>query len=197
MNLAFLGDALDHWKGSLFETLQKSGVLKNFAVDPMASDLAAWGPDDFSLFARLLRVNRSQIVSHNRTLADRKGYFAEIQHSGDLFLDPDTGITTGKRATSLRHVAASEIATLVGSSDRLLAIYQHVRAQRVCDRVDAVCRVVRDEMREVRWCTYESGTVAMIFVARKAERIATVVEHFSWLLGRHATGRVRSLSNGA
>lgn len=59
MNLAFLGDALDHWKGSLFESLQKGGILQNFAVDPMASDLAAWTPEDFSLFSTLLRIDRS------------------------------------------------------------------------------------------------------------------------------------------
>jgi hypothetical protein len=33
MNLTFLGDALDHWKGSIFESLQKGGILPDFAVD--------------------------------------------------------------------------------------------------------------------------------------------------------------------
>ncbi|TSA10276.1 MAG: hypothetical protein D4R73_05460 [Deltaproteobacteria bacterium] len=197
MNLAFLGDALDHWKGSLFEPLQRDGILQNFAVDPMASDLASWTPEDFSLFSTLLRIDRSQIIPHNCTLADRKSYFAEIRHPGDLFLDPDTGVATGQRAASVQHVSASEIATLLGSSDRLLAIYQHVRAQRVSDRVDAVCRIIRDEMPEGRWCSYESGTVAMIFVARKSERTVAVAQHFAKLLGRHATGRIRVSNNGA
>ncbi|MGH8679536.1 MAG: hypothetical protein ACREUQ_14445 [Burkholderiales bacterium] len=196
MNLKFLGDALDHWKGSLFESLQKRGILKNFAVDPMASDLAAWEPDDFTLFSTLLRIDRSQIVPHNCTLADRKNYFAEIRHLGDLFLDPDTGVATGKRGASAHHVAASEIAALVGSSDRLLGIYQHVRAQPVSERVDAVCRVIRNEMPKGQWCSYESGTVAMIFIAQKPERVAGVAEHFSELLGRHATGRIRVSNNG-
>jgi len=164
MNLAFLGDALDHWKGSLFESLQKGGILQNFAVDPMASDLAAWTPEDFSLFSTLLRIDRSQIVPHSCTLADRKSFFAEIRHPGDLFLDPDTGVATGQHGASVQHVLASEIATLVGSLDRFLAIYQHVRAQRVSERVDAVCRVIRDVMPEGQWCSYESGTVAMIFI---------------------------------
>ena len=197
MNLAFLGDALDHWKGSLFESLQKGGILKNFAVDPMASDLAAWKLEDFSLFSTLLRIDRLQIVPHNCTLADRKSYFAEIQHPGDLFLDPDTGVATGTRRASVQHLAASEIAALVGSSDRLLAIYQHVRAHRVSERVDAVCRVIRNEMPECQWCSYESGTVAMIFIAREPERTIAVAEHFSGLLGRHATGRIRVSNNGA
>lgn len=197
MNLEFLGDALDHWKGSLFESLQKGGILLDFAVDPMASDLANWSPEDFSVFSRLLKIDRSQIIAHSRTLLERKGYFAEIQHPGDLFLDPDTGVATGKGAPSVKHVAPSEIAKLVEGSDRLLAIYQHVRAQRVCDRVDAVCGAIRDQMAEVPWCSYESGTVAMIFIARSPERVHSVAKHFSALLGRRAAGRIRVPINGA
>ena len=190
MNLAFLGDALDHWKGSLFESLQKGGIVRDFAVDPMASDLAAWSSGDFALFSTLLRIDRSQVISHSQPLSDRKGYFLEIQHRGDLFLDPDTGIATGK--PSVQHVTPVEIAGLLESADRLLAIYQHVRAQRVAGRVDAVCAAIRSKSPEVPWCSYESGTVAMIFVARKSERIASVRSHFGELLGRHATGRIRA-----
>jgi len=46
MNSSFLGDALDHWKGSLFESLQKRRIVCELAVDPMASDLAVWKPDE-------------------------------------------------------------------------------------------------------------------------------------------------------
>src|SRR6266542_4206536 len=104
MNLTFLGDALDHWKGSLFESLSRAGILRNFAVDPMASDLPAWRPEDFLLFAQLLRVDRSQIVEHQADLGDRSRYFAEITHSGDLFLDPDTGVATGRPGASRQHL---------------------------------------------------------------------------------------------
>ena len=157
----------------------------------MASDLPAWQPDDFRLFAELLRVDRSQIVEHQSTLGDRSTYFAEINHSGDLFLDPDTGVATGKRRASQQHVTASEIAGLL-VSDRVLAVYQHVRARRVCDRVDAVCQVIRSQISPCHWCSYESGTVAMIFLARTAERVLTVAQHFSSRLGRHAVERIRA-----
>ena len=133
MNLAFLGDALDHWKGSLFESLHKSGVLRNFAVDPMASDWAAWQPEDVSLFALLLRVDESKIVRHKVGLSNRKHYFDEIEHTGDLFLDPDTGIATGKVKRINQHVKPLEIERLLRGSERLLAVYRHVRAQSVFD----------------------------------------------------------------
>ena len=96
MNLRFLGDALDHWKGSVFEGLQNSNILEDFPVDAMASDIDNWRPEDWSLYAKLLRVRESQIVEHKATLErNRKKYFDEIPISGDLFLDPDTGVRTG------------------------------------------------------------------------------------------------------
>jgi len=195
MNLAFLGDALDHWKGSLFESMRQAGVLKDFAVDPMASDLVAWQAADFSLFARLLRIDAYQIIRHDCGLGDRVRYFAEIRHSGDLFLDPDTGVLTGRRP-SKRHVGPSEISSLISDSDRLVAVYQHVRAQRVCDRVNDVRRALQAAMACCHWCSYESATVAMLFVARNAERTSAVAEHFGTLLGRHAVKRIRSSTDG-
>src|SRR3990172_6412099 len=183
MNLAFLGDALDHWKGSIFESLQRGGIVRDFAVDAMASDLADWKPEDFALFAKLLRVDQGQLISHKQSLADREAYFDEIKHSGDLFLDPDTGIATGR--PSKEHLAPTEVAKLLGSGDRILAVYQHVRAMRVCDRVDAVCEVIQRASPSTHWCSYESGTVAMIFLATSPERLDAVRGHFSSLLGRH------------
>lgn len=102
MNLAFLGDALDHWKGSLFESLQRSIVLRDFAVDPMASDWSKWQPEDISLFTRLLRIDKSQLIPHNIGLTNRKRYFDEIEHPGDLFLDPDTGNGESQQYRSVR-----------------------------------------------------------------------------------------------
>src|ERR1039457_4957126 len=66
VKLAFPGDAHDHWKGSLFESLQQSSVLRDFAVDPMASDWSDWKPEDVLLFTRLLRIDKSQLISTQR-----------------------------------------------------------------------------------------------------------------------------------
>ena len=197
MNLAFLGDALDHWKGSLFESLHKSGVLRNFAVDPVASDWAAWQPEDVSLFALLLRVDESKIVRHKVGLSNRKHYFDEIEHTGDLFLDPDTGIATGKVKRINQHVKPLEIERLLRGSERLLAVYQHVRAPSVSTRVDAVCRTLYGTIDCCHWSSYESGTVAMLSLSRSHHRTAAVATHFASVLGRHALGRVRRSSNGA
>ena len=79
-----MGDALDHWKGSLFEFLQGTELLWNFAVDPMLTDRPSWREADFELLTRLLRIDRSRILPHNAALSQRPQYFAEITHHGDL-----------------------------------------------------------------------------------------------------------------
>lgn len=196
MNLKFLGDALDHWKGSLFASLQQASLVRDFAVDPMASDQEAWQLEDFAIFARLLRVDSSRLIPHRIGLSDRRGYFDEIAHAGDLFVDPDTGVATGKVKQPSRYIRAGEIAKLLETPDRLLAVYQHVQRQQVCERVDEVRKKLDEVMPELHWCSYESGTVAMLFLARSKQRTSAIVAHFQGLLGRHADGRIRGSCNG-
>jgi len=194
VNLKFLGDAMDHWKGSLFESLQRAGVLHRLAVDPMASDSAMWTQDDFTLYAQLLHVKLSQLVPHDADLgADRHRYFNEISHTGDLFLDPDTGIATGHVKEQVKYITPSEIRDLLHMTrDRLLIAYQHVRAQPSAKRVNSVLQVLRQHAGPLHWCSYESSTVAMIFVAQQGTRTAAITEHFRCILGLHAENRVRS-----
>ena len=168
MNLAYLGDALDHWKGWLFEFLEGEGFLRDFAVDPMASDGTLWTPHDYELFARLLRVTDAQILRHGRSLAGRTEYFAEIEHTGDLFVDPDTGIDTGGCSPADKYVTPQDLVDLLRRSHkRVVAVYQHVRAQKTSDRVDACLRALARAVdpKDFAWCSYESGTVAMLFLS--------------------------------
>lgn len=192
MNLRYLGDALDHWKGSLFEYLANVGVLREFAVDPMASDLLEWAEADYALFARLLRVNKSQIIRHKVRLSDRPRYFAEIIHQGDLFLDPDTGIATSGGGKAGQYIRPREVVSLLMDvPGRLLAVYQHVRAQKVMARVDTCIATVAKDIENFGWCSYESGTVAMLFLSHQPDRTKDVGKALEGLLGRHAVQRVR------
>ncbi len=192
MRLSFLGDALDHWKGSLFDSLRQADVVRELAIDPMASDLADWTSSDYEIFAHLLRVSSSQIIRHEVHLTERSRYFAEISHKGDLFLDPDTGVATGHVKDPNQYVWPLEIGQLLDvANDRLLMVYQHVRAQPVASRVDSVLYALQREVSPFHWCSYESGTVAMLFVAKQGGRIATTAKHLRELLGRRAEYRVR------
>jgi len=145
MNLKFLGDALDHWKGSVFEGLQSSNVLEDFRVDAMASDIDNWRPEDRSLYAKLLRVRESQIVEHKATLdSNRKEYFYEIPRYGDLFLDPDTGIKTSS-GKNKQYIKLDEVFYLMNHErHRILAVYQHGSRDRTMrSRVKDVFNVLR------------------------------------------------------
>ena len=191
MNLQYLGDALDHWKGSLFEYLQAQCVLRDFAVDPMATDRYEWNEADFSLFARLLRIKRSQIIPHEVSLLSRPQYFAEITHGGDIFLDPDTGIATSRSSQIAKYVRPPELATLLRSAHgRVVVVYQHVRAQKTCARVDGCLNAIAKEIA-TGWCSYESSTVAMLFFCDEDERTHNIAKTLKELLGRHAERRVR------
>ena len=193
MNLDYLGDAFDHWKGSLFEYLRAENLLRDFAVDPMATDRERWNEADFSLFARLLRIERHQIIPHEASLLARARYFAEIVHAGDVFLDPDTGIATSGSSQAAKYVRPRELATLLGSPrGRVVAVYQHVRAQKACVRVDRCLAAIGEEIDAAGWCSYESPTVAMLFLCDEDMRTREIARALKELLGRHAERRVRS-----
>ncbi|MGA2404436.1 MAG: hypothetical protein ABSG91_22485 [Syntrophobacteraceae bacterium] len=197
MNLRFLGDALDHWKGSIFEQLERTGVFQDFAVDPMASDGGSWQADDWKLFARLLRINPSQIIMHqmneSKLIDDRQSYFSMLTHRGDLFLDPDTGIATCRVNVCQRpqYLMPQELVELMeAEKERIVAVYQHIRAKKTRERLEEILEVVRTDHSRFACCSYESGTVAMIFFSQSIERIQSVKNHFRSELGRHASGRI-------
>jgi len=192
MNLRYLGDALDHWKGSLFERLQRAGLLQSLAVDAMATDAEDWKPADRALFADLLRVQQAQILVHRQLLEiDRTDYFAEITHEGDLFLDPDTGIATGRVGDAAQYLFADDVYGLLARwPERVLAVYQHIRAQRTRDRLQRVVSALMVPDQPFTCCSYESGTVAMLFLSREGQRVEAIHKHFFDYLGTHAPRRI-------
>ncbi len=193
MNVDHLGDALDHWKGSLLEFLQRESVLRQLAVDPMATDRERWNEAALALYARLLHIDRRRIISHEARLAARDSYFAEIVHDGDLFLDPDTGFATSRVSPITKYVKPNEVAALLRSPGRrVVAVYQHIRAQKTCVRVDACAAAVAEEIDTGGWCSYESPTVAMLFLCGDVTRTAEIGRTFRGLLGGHAKGKIRS-----
>lgn len=192
MNLKYLGDALDHWKGSVFEKLQDVGLLQRFAVDAMASDADSWKPADWSLFSSLLRVKSAQIIRHNASLdGDRHAYFGEVVSTGDLFLDPDIGIQTGTVKDKRQYLKPSELFQVLETDrGRLVVVYQHVRAQRTRDRVEQVLVTLRAVRGTFSCTSYESSTVAMLFFSLTRSRIKSVGDYFEQFLGSHAARRI-------
>ena len=193
MNLRFLGDALDYWKGSLFLRLQKGGILKDFSVDPMLTDPEDWHAADFKLYTDLLQIRLDQILQHKRKLQeDREKYFAEVVHTGDLFVDPDTGIALRNVRYAEKYIRVTEVHQLLGEElPRILCIYQHVRAKKTRDRVSEVISALAGINTRIYCCSYETPTVAMLFLSKKQNRIEQVNKYFKNYLGRHTDMRVK------
>lgn len=178
MNLEFLGDALDHWKGVLFASIQKEKVLWDFAVVPMATDQDSWREEDRELYARLLSIKRNQVIRHKAPLEERAKYFGEITHKGSLFLDPDTGVATGR--VKQKHIRPLDIKKLFDeSADRILVIYQHWdRRKPVALRVQEVTDMLGKVIPPLSWCSYEATMAAMLFFSFQRARIELVVKCF-------------------
>jgi hypothetical protein len=199
MNRKFLGDAYDCWKGWLIKTLQDEKLVSDLAVDPMFTDPKPWNDDDLAAYARLLHVERGKIISHSFDLvnrATRADYFNETmeKHRGDLFLDPDTGVQTGGLHPPERYVAPLEIAELLQQvPKRLVIVYQHgALGKSVSDRVDGVTKVLCERWGQLGWSSYESNTVAMLFLSGSHDRTQRVAQHFGEVLGRrNAELRIR------
>ncbi len=179
MNRKHLGDAFDHWKGSMFSWLKSS--LRDLHVIPMFTDIApaaSWSQAHITFYAGLLHVDRghilqSQIRFHHK---GRKQYFADIRlHSdADLFFDPDVGIKADGRE-SQEHITPSELSTFLPDySSRVVTVYQH--AFRTNDYVrDTLKRIATSpHLRGVSCLGYRAGAVAMIFISRSDERITSV-----------------------
>lgn len=192
MNLRYLGDALDHWKGSLLESLQEEGLLRNLHVDAMASDKESWTATDNALFARLLRIKPEQLVRHHHRLSrDRAKYFSEIPTGGDIFFDPDTGIKTGRVKQSEHYLTPNELCDAMNrDTRRLVIVYQHVRAQRTRQRVESVLKTLGHQQTPLSCASYESATVALLFFGAEKTRVEKVRNYFTKVLGSHATGRI-------
>ncbi len=161
-------------------------------MDPMLTDPGSWQAEDFGIYAHLLRIMPAMIIPHEADLHNRFAYFLEISHKGDLFLDPDIGVATGSVKEPPKYIRPSEVNDLLeGSTNRLLVIYQHVRGN-VAKRVDKVRSRLREKIGTFSCCSYQSGTAAILFIARKRARTELVAKHFKTLFKDRVKGRIRT-----
>jgi len=165
MNLDHLGDALDHWKGSMIRFLRSRDSFKDLHVLPMITDpdpKRSWGKEGFGLYARLLDVSVEDILKPDIQFLpneQRKEYFS-LDSQCDLFIDPDTGIGNERpkkheEGQRENYILPSEIASLIpNGSNRLLLIYQHStndnmerRKTHLRNKVNAVKRFLSGTIR--------------------------------------------------
>jgi len=192
MNLRFIGDVLDHWKGSIIGRLSEANLLHRLNVDQMATDFSQWGEVDHSLYADLLRIDRSMIIHHAQDLwSNRKQYLEEmLAVQGDMFLDPDIGICTNSQPGS-EHLKALELHALLDRGPtRVVMVYQHIRARKTRERVLDIMDFLQQKGPGFHAYSYESASAAMLFFSRRSERLNPIGEFYQRLLDWHAKERI-------
>ena len=176
MNIQHLGDAYDHWKGSVISILSsRKKIGSNLVVVPMLTDFQLWKAKDLRTYRRLLNLREESTICHeHETFTNhqigRHNYFAGIPNKCDLFLDPDTGISTGNHLTE-KHITINEISNLLndgGNRDRVLMVYQHSTRSR--DRFPKIGSM----LRRVPYYPFKCGQVAMFFISLSKNRIKAI-----------------------
>jgi hypothetical protein len=159
----------------------------------MITDSRIWTLKELCAYATLLNIKDRSFILHSDTTftGNRLDYFNSVQHQGDLFLDPDTGIATG--SPNRKHITIQEIELLLGNNpNRVLAIYQHTRQGiTMSQRVDEVIKALLREFKDISCTSYESALVAMIFVSKRKERMKSINGYFHNLLCNAVKNRVR------
>jgi len=189
MNRAHLGDAFDHWKGSVIEAISD----KKLQVVPMLTDRDQWTQEDFETYARLLHREPEDVLKNGTcdlfSSKSRDRYFCDLGEH-DLFLDPDTGIAPDEKAQR-QHVRPSEIARLISQSrSRILLIYQH--ASRKKDGLVEKLKLLRtaEGLTGCDIFAYDSGAVSMVVMSQNRERTDKTLACLKSWLGPVAATRI-------
>lgn len=190
MNSEFLGDAFDHWKGSLIAILSNKLLIRNVAVEPMITDATPWSNENLETYRRLLKLGSTSIICHgNATFSEgREEYFDELPQDGDVFLDPDTGIAMGD--AKRKHVKVLELRKLLGKSNRVLMVYQHSARGSFHKRLLEIRDKVSNGIPNVYCTVYECGRVAVLFISLDKTRIHEIQNTLQEYLRGTAESRV-------
>jgi len=183
MKIDHLGDALDHWKGSIL--LQSSQWTKDLKAEPMITydpDKDHWNREEFMVYSRLLGLPLTHVLQHEWKQSNRCEYFKETQRQveGDIFVDPSTGIEPNN--FDRNHIRVEELLGLM-KQDNLVLLYQHRRqGGKLRQTIEQVVKQIH-AVQKVCGFTYEATSVAMLFLSRSPERLTPIREHLEKLLG--------------
>jgi hypothetical protein len=194
MNLAHLGDALDHWKGSLIELIGG----RNVRAVPMFTDEEPWTEQLIEAYARLLRIRAEDVLKRDSCFSgkNRTSYFCDLGEH-DLFLDPDTGIAPDDKKAKKGHIRTLEIADLLSAApSRMLLIYQHASRDKDGLRKKLNSLHSTEGLQGCDIFAYDSGSVSMLVISRDHERAHGALACLKCWLGPIAATRIVELPSG-
>jgi hypothetical protein len=192
MRLQHLGDALDHWKGSLIELIGGKSVH----VVPMFTDDKPWTEEQIDAYARLLRIRPEDVLKKDGCFSGktRTSYFCDLGEH-DLFLDPDTGIAPNDKKANEKHVRSSEIAGLLSAGpSRMLLIYQHVSRSK--NGLKKKLNLLSKYLQGCGMFAYDSGSVSMVVIGRERDRVQHAMVRLKCWLGPTVSMRIVEPSAG-
>ncbi len=183
MNISHLGDALDHWKGSMIRRLEQE--LIDIHVVPMFTDADKWADSHIDVYSKLLNVRLENILMKNFLFYDeiRKKYFSDVSLRGDfdMFLDPDTGIEPQKpqKKKKKEYVFFDDIKSLMpNTGKRMLMIYQHSQPYNMRRSILDRLKQIQAELPGFYFFAYWAGSVSMVFISRQKTRIVSAENYF-------------------
>jgi hypothetical protein len=187
MNLGYLADALDHWKGCVIKEIDER--LNDLHVIPMFTDEdihSSWPNDRLRLYAKLLHVPQDKILQSDTrfTATTRQEYFAAIADDDqlrdkDFFIDPDIGIEPEKGG-NWRHIRLSDISALLRlGNKRVILIYQHASHRSDWSNACLQRLVNYDDAGGINAFAYWAGAASMFLLSRDRRRMDSLHRSFS------------------
>ncbi len=197
MQKRFIGDASDHWKGSMHAYLRARGCLRNLHVIPMATEPSGtWAPGEIAAYARLLGLQgeRHVIGAAERFQGEspeRERYFISllpaVPAGADLFLDPNTGVRDEgalKKRKRENYVTVAELLLCCEPPERVVAVFDESWDRRSDKATHARALLRLFEAGQTSAAAYDAGKgVSMFFVSRSPGRIESIGAALGELLG--------------
>jgi hypothetical protein len=195
MNREHLGDALDHWKGSLISILYRHRLIHDLRVVPMMTHPPEWTDEDWSTYARLLKCRLADIRSRdlpffNRAKA-RKEYFERVmKEDSDLFLDPDIGIKANGNEQYIKIQEIRDLLMGAKKNGRLLMIYQHSARNNPRLHFVGIAGRLEASIPGAHIAVYDGTQAGMFFISWDGRRIHAIERTLRGHLGGTAEKRV-------
>jgi hypothetical protein len=182
MKLDYLGDSLDFFKGAVLSRLESEGLVRNLKIVPMFSDAAAWTPNRIGVYASLLGKAPQDVQpeGEHALFPDNLDFYRmRVKAScetGDLFIDPDTGIEPEALVDS-KHLRRSDLDALVlAEASRLVIVYQHNARREMEQDVQSWRKSLGKLSRGTIWGVFHGGHAALILLSRAPDRVTRALD---------------------
>lgn len=175
MELGYLGNEVDTFKGAILRLLTAYQLLRDLAVDPMITDPERWDAKSYEFYSKLMGIE----IRPNQPLAIRLSGHRRAPgipgHSGDFFLDPSTGVVYGQQDGE-RYIFPNEVRALLNPSN-VVVIYQ-AWPQGGRDAAVEAIQAVDQPSGSLAAVTCDRRKTSMLFFSRDFARIESIT---AWL----------------